>query len=192
MRPGLRCARKSCGELVCAQHYGRLARLLRHNQEAGAAQPAAGGRARGPLRQWNRKDQSDDHRRHPGEQRERDLVGGDREDEAEQRVPAITSHHVAPRHGAVVALLRAPAGSRPIRMPTTEADWISIITGAIRPEITISRMRPARARAAPKPRRAVRSASMTRYPMNFGASNSPIVPANTHAARIGSCAGHCG
>src|SRR5215208_5179400 len=67
------------------------------------------------------------------------------------------------------------------------------MTGAVRPERMVSAMMPASTRRLPpnflRVSRFVRSTIKAR---NFGAISMPIVPANTHAARIGSCAGHYG
>ena len=66
------------------------------------------------------------------------------------------------------------------------------MTGAVRPERIVSAMMPASTRKPPPNFfRVSRSVSSTMKASSFGAISMPIVPTNTQAARIGSCAGHC-
>ena len=113
--------------------------FFRREQQLQPPQPASGRRARGPLRQRDREDQADDHRRHPGEQRKRHLVGGEREQRG--RIPCASRSGASRRAAARLPSSRRCACqplSRPLRIWITEADWISIITGAISPEISVS------------------------------------------------------
>ena len=91
-----------------AQNLRRFA-FLRREQELAAAHPASRGRVGGPLRERDRENQADDHRRHPGEQRERHLVCGECEQEPERRVPAVAAYRGAKRQATVIAPLGVPA-----------------------------------------------------------------------------------
>ena len=68
------------------------------------------------------------------------------------------------------------------------------MTGAVRPERIVSAMMPARTRKPPPNflRVVAMGQQHDKGEQLWAAISIPIVPTNTHAARIGSCAGHCG